>query len=142
MKLECKCKIFPVTHILREINFDECRNCNFICNAFWIYFCQCLHITVWKFMNFPAILILREINFDWLQKGKNCCHNNFEGLEFTFLEKFLTWKCQKFPKIQNSEVSNWLKWQFWGLQNNQNWFHVKIWVAEKSWNFAKSKFTA
>ena len=75
---------------------------------------------------FSAILILREINFgSWYQKVKKCHFNNFGGFEYWFLEKFHTWKCQTFPKIQNSEVLKWSKWQFLGLQNDPNWFHVK-----------------
>ena len=39
--------------------------------------------------------------------------------------KFHTWKCQKFPRIQNSEMLKMPKWQFLGLQNSHNWFHIK-----------------
>ena len=31
----------------------------------------------------------------------------------------------KFPKILNWELLKCSKWQFLGLQNDQNWFHVK-----------------
>ena len=34
-------------------------------------------------------------------------------------------KCQKYPKIKNSELQKWSRWQFFGLQNDQNLFHVK-----------------
>ena len=58
--------------------------------------------TMWKFTNFPATLMFSEINFGWFQKVKNCRFNHFGGLEFWFFEKFHIWKCQNFPKIQNS----------------------------------------
>ena len=29
------------------------------------------------------------------------------------------------PIVQNSDLQKWSKWQFWGLQFDQNWFHVK-----------------
>ena len=83
------------------------------------------HSTVCKFGNFPATLILREINFGRFEKVKNCHFNYLWGFEFWFLEKFHTWKCQKFPKIQNSELFNWPIWQSLGLQNDQSWFNVK-----------------
>ena len=79
-------------------------------------------------------MILREINFGWFQKVKICHFNNFQGFEFWFLEKFHTWKCQMFPKIQNSELLKRSKWLFLGLHNVQM-ISRKIWVAEKSWNF-------
>ena len=81
--------------------------------------------TMWKFSNFPATLILRDINFGWFQKVKNCHFNKFEGFEYWFLEKFHIWKCQKFPKIQTSEVLKWAKWQFLGYKMTNYWFHVK-----------------
>ena len=81
--------------------------------------------TVWKSSNFPATLILHEIDFGWFEKVKHCHFNNFEGLEFWFLEKFHTWKCQKLPIMQNEELLKRSKLQFLVLQNYQNWFHVK-----------------
>ena len=74
-----------------------------------------------KFQDFSATLILSEINFGWFLKVKNCHFNNFGGFEFWFLEKLHTWKCQMLPKIQNSELLKWVKWQFLGLQNDPNW---------------------
>ena len=91
---------------------------NLFGNFDWIW-----HI-VWKFINFTAPLILYEINFGWFQ-NINCHFNNFYGFEFWFLGKFHTWKCQKFPSVLNSELFKWWKWLFFGLQNDQNWFHVK-----------------
>ena len=96
---------------------------------------DCRFSTLWIFSNFPALLIFHEINSGYIQKVTNCRYKNFGGLEFWFLEKFHTWKCQKFPKIQDSERRKWSKWQFLGLQNDQNTFSRKIWVAEKAWNF-------
>ena len=78
-----------------------------------------------KFSNFSGTLILREVNFGLFRKAKNCNCNNFEGFEFWFLERFHTWKCQKFLKIQNSELLKWSKWKSLGVQNDQTWFRVK-----------------
>ena len=69
--------------------------------------------------------MLHKINFGWCQKVKNCHFNNFGAFEFSFLAKCHTWKCQKFPKIQTSEVLKWAKWQFLGYKMTNYWFHVK-----------------
>ena len=70
---------------------------------------DCRYSTVWKLSNFPAPLILCENNFCWFQKSKYCCFNNLESIEFWILQKFHTWKCQKFAKIQNLELLKWSK---------------------------------
>ena len=57
--------------------------------------------------------------------GQKLPFNNFEGWEIWFLEKSHTYKCQKIPEIQNSELLKWSKGKFFGLQNDQNWFHVQ-----------------
>jgi len=91
---------------------------------------QCGNLVIFLPLRFYVKLIWADI-----QKVKNCQFNNFEGFEFWFLEKFHTWKCQKFPKLQNSELLKWSKCQVLGLQNDQNWFLHKILVWEKSCNF-------
>ena len=95
---------------------------------------KCGYSTVWKFSNFPATLILREINFGWFQKVKNCHFNNFGGFEFWFFEKLHTLKCQKIPKIQNSELLKWSNWQFLRLQNDQNSFQVNSKVTQSEFS--------
>ena len=65
------------------------------------------------------------MNFSRFQTVKNCHLNNFGGFEFWFLEKFHTCKCKKLSKIENLELLYHLKWQFLGLQNDQNWFDVE-----------------
>ena len=87
---------------------------------------------LWKFSNFPAILIIREINFGWVQRVKTVISTILEAMIFW---EFHSWKCQKYPKIQNSELLKRSHWHFLGLLNDQNWFQIKIWVAGKSWNF-------
>ena len=47
-----------------------------------------------------------------------------EALNFDFWG-FHNWKCQNFPKIQHSLLPKWSNWQVLGLQESQNWFHVK-----------------
>ena len=83
---------------------------------------ECGYSTVRKFSNFPATLKLREINFGWFQRDKKLLLSQFWMLCILTLEKFQNWKYPKFPEIQNSEL---VKGQFLGLQNDQNWFHVK-----------------
>jgi len=61
----------------------------------------------------------------WLISVKNCQFNHFGGFEFWFLEKLRTYKCQKFPKIENSELLKWTIWHFQPSEISQNWFHVK-----------------
>ena len=50
------------------------------------------------------------------------------------MEKFHICLMWNVPKNSNFRLLKSSKLQFLGLQNDQNWFHVKIWVAEKSWN--------
>ena len=49
---------------------------------------------------------------------------------FDFWE-FLTLKCQEFSKVKFSNLLKWSKFQFFRLQNDKNWFHVK---CEWQWN--------
>ena len=113
MRKDKFCLFWKHLYIFRETS--DLRYSDFDC-GYW---------TGWILSNFPATLILGEINFGWFQKVKNCPFNNFEGFELWFYEKRYAWKCRKFPNIQNSELLKWSKWQFLGLLNNQNWFHVK-----------------
>ena len=96
---------------------------------------DCEYSKVWKFSNFLATLILCEINFSWFQRLKNCCFNNLAGFEFWVFGYFTleNVKCSQKFEIQSYIFSQ--NCSFWGLQNYQNWLHVKIWVAEESWNF-------
>ena len=48
-------------------------------------------------------------------------------------------KCQTFPKIKNSELQKRSRWQFLGLQNDQNWFHVKSLSGTSNFYTANSK---
>ena len=82
---------------------------------------DCGYSTLWKISNFPTTLILRKIKFGWFQKVKHYRLNNFERI----FGQISVWKCQKFPKIQTSELLKLWKWQFLGLPNDQKEFHVK-----------------
>ena len=128
--------------ILREINFGEFRVWNIGTftsmyiwgsefwwfyrpgQSIWGFWLRTFH-TVWKISKLLQTLILREINFGWCQKVNDCCFDIFGGFEFLIFEKNYTWKCQKFPKNQNSELLKWSKKQFLGLLSDQNWFHAK-----------------
>ena len=85
-----------------------------------------------------------DIFIDWAERLAYAqCGNldililaNFKGSKTVILQiwwfwilifwEFHTWKCEKYPQIQNSELFMWSKWQFLELQNDQNWFHVKF----------------
>ena len=88
-------------------------------------FC-CGYPTVWIFSNFSCTLILLEINFGWFQRLKNCRFNNFGSFKVLSFWEFYTRKCQKYPKIQNSALSNWSKWQFLSFRNQPKLISSKI----------------
>ena len=77
------------------------------------------------FSHFPATLILREINFGCFQKVKNCHLNYFGSFHCNFWW-ILHLKMSRISKKSNSELLKWSKWQFFGLQYDENWFHVKF----------------
>ena len=83
----------------------------------------------------PHPVISRQINFGWLQRVKKCCFDSLEGFQFWFLEKFYIWKCQKFAKIQNSELLQMVKMAVFGAWKWPKLISRKFWLAEKSWNF-------
>ena len=50
--------------------------------------------------------------------------NNSRGFESWFFGEFQTWKCQKLPKKSKFTAARMVNGNFWGLQNDQTWFHV------------------
>ena len=75
---------------------------------------------VWKFSNFPAILVLCEYNSGWFLSKIA-----FITILKALIETFRKISNVKLPKIQNSELLKWSKWQLLGFQKDQNWFEVK-----------------
>ena len=64
----------------------------------------------------------------------------FWRLWIWIFSKCYTWKCQIYSNIQNSELHIWAKWQFLGLQNDQNWFHARFGL-EKNRKFPHCVFS-
>ena len=61
-----------------------------------------------------------KIDFGWSQK------DHFEGFEFWFVEKFQPRKCTNVHKNSKFRPAKMVQMVvFLGLQNDQNWFHVK-----------------
>ena len=65
---------------------------------------------------FSQFRFLREINFGWFKKIKSFHFNHFGGFEFIYF----TWKCQKLPEIQYSELQNCQNGRFWGIKMTKN----------------------
>ena len=59
-----------------------------------------------------------------LKRSKSAISTVLKALNFDFL-RISQLKISKNPKNVNSELSKGSKWQFLGLQNDQNQFHVK-----------------
>ena len=55
-----------------------------------------------------ALTILKALNFDFVEKN------------------FTNENVKKYKKIQNLELLKWSKWQFLGLQDDQNCFAVSL----------------
>ena len=73
------------------------------------------------------------LNQCWLiSKGQKL---PFWKLWILFVLKIHAWKCQKYSKIQNSELLKWLKWQFLTFWNQPNLISRKIRQIEKVLNF-------
>ena len=81
------------------------------------------YFTVWK-SNFPATLIYMKSVLADLWGSKTVILTGLEAFNFDLLGEFLTWECEKYPKIQNSEMLICSKQHFVELQNHQNWFHM------------------
>ena len=102
---------FSVSLILREIKIGKS---------------QCGNLVIFLLLTFYVKSYLS--NF---RRSKPAHLTNLEALIFG---KFHTWRCQKFPKIQNSELQKKVKMAVLGLQNDIcNWFHEKS-VAGKLQN--------
>ena len=72
----------------------------------------------------PLWFYVKSILAD-LRRSKTAVLTILEALNFDFWKKISHFKSQNFPTFQNSELLKWSKLQILGLQNNQNWFHVK-----------------
>ena len=71
----------------------------------------------------PFWFYVKSILADF-RRSKTAILTILEALNLYFGD-FHTRKCHHFPKIQNSGLLKWSKWQFWGLQNVLDLFHVK-----------------
>ena len=89
-------------------SFLQCTKLYNLCGRF-------CHSAVWKLAIFSQFRFLREINFGWFKKIKSFHFNHFGGFEFIYF----TWKCQKLPEIQYSELLKLSKWQILRHQNDQ-----------------------
>ena len=49
------------------------------------------------------------------RRSKTVILTILEALNSDFL-RIHTWKCQKYQKVQNSELLKWSKWHFWGFK--------------------------
>ena len=74
---------------------------------------DCGYTTAWEFSNFPATTFIFYVKsvFADLRRSKTAVLNILKALNLD------SCKCQKFPKIQNSNAQ---KCSFMGLQNSQN----------------------
>ena len=86
--------------------------------------------TVWmKILQFFC-----HFNFKWNQfwlilEDQEKIATIWKDLNFGFCKKFHIWKCQKCPKIQNSELLKWSEWQF---LRGATWPKL---ISRKIWNF-------
>ena len=79
-------------------------------------------------------------DFSWNQfwlifEGQNSPFYHFRRLWILIFWEFHTSKCEKFPKIQNSELLKWSKWQVLTPWNWSKLISRKIRVAGKLLNF-------
>ena len=91
---------------------------------------QCRNLAIFL----PLWFYVKSILVDF-KRTKKSRFNNFEGFEFWFLEKFPTWKCQKFPKNSKFIAAQMVKMAVFGGSKWPKLISRKFWVAEISWNF-------
>ena len=87
----------------------------------WVAWLRFLTVDIpkWKLSNFSAILNLHEINCSWF-----AILTILEALNFDFLG-ILHLKMSKIPKNSKFRADKVVKMAIFGLQNDQNWFHIK-----------------
>ena len=69
------------------------------------------------FRIFLPLNIVREMNFGPFDAPKTVILTIWAALNFKFLENFVIFICEIFPKM--------VKWQFWPFKISQNWIRVK-----------------
>ena len=85
---------------------------------------------LWIFHSVEILQFSCHSYFTWNQfwlisEGQNYHFDNFGGFEYWFFGKFTLENVRNIQKTENTELLKGSKVQFLGLQNNQNWFHVK-----------------